>query len=385
MRRAIVIVLDSFGVGAMPDASDFGDSNPDTFGNIYKACGGINLPNLSRIGLSHIDGVSVPRAISEPSGIYARLAERSKGKDTVTGHWELMGIVSESGFKIYEHGFPEAFMAAVEKAWGVGFLGNAPASGTEIIKLLGSEHVKTGKPIVYTSADSVFQIAAHEDVIPLNKLYDMCETARSLSDEHNMGICRIIARPFKGDERIGFTRTENRRDFCVVPPEKTVLERLADAGIRTLGIGKIEDIFAGRGLTLKDHTKNNEQGINATIEHMRKRDSDFIFANLVDFDMLYGHRRDAEGYKSALEYFDSRLPEIEKDLTDDDILIITADHGCDPTACGTDHTREYVPMLCVAPAYKMSQNLGTICGFDFVGKAAEEWIINGKCLGKTLK
>ena len=375
MKRATVIVLDSFGVGQMPDSASFDDKNPDTAGHIYEACGELLLPNMYAMGLSHIDGVNLPKYTGKVCGKYAKLAEKSHGKDTVTGHWELMGIVSEHGFSIYEHGFPEYFMSKLESAWGVGTLCNEPASGTEVINRLGKEHVNTGKPIVYTSADSVLQVAAHEDVIPLSDLYDMCEKARELLDMHNMNVARVIARPFTGDETQGFMRTENRRDYSVVPPQDSVLDILSERGVRTLGIGKIEDIFAHRGLSLADHTKNNEDGINAVIAHLKACDSDFIFANLVDFDMLYGHRRDALGYKKALEYFDSTLPDIISLMTDGDMLIITADHGCDPTAPGTDHTREYVPMLMrCGRDCERAENLGIIEGFDFVGKSVLEWL-----------
>lgn len=370
-RRATVIVLDSFGIGAMPDCAEFGDIAPDTAGHIYSACG-LDLPNLRALGLYSVEGTTLPRFDGSVKGSYARLSEKSHGKDTVTGHWELMGIISEQGFRIYENGFPREFMEIIEKAWGTHTLGNIPASGTEIIQRLGSEHVRTGFPIVYTSADSVFQIAAHEDVIPLARLYEMCLQARELLDKHNMQVGRVIARPFTVDETNGFTRTENRRDYSVEPPCDTTLDRLKNAGFRTLAIGKIEDIFAHRGITIADHTKNNEAGIDATIAHLSARDSDFIFTNLVDFDMLYGHRRDAKGYKDALEYFDARLPEILNLLDESDLLVITADHGCDPTAPGTDHTREYVP--CLMLGGNMKGNLGTIEGFDFVGKTVEEWI-----------
>ena len=374
MKRATVIVLDSFGIGAMPDCEKFGDINPDTAGHIYEKCGELNLPNMYSMGLSRIDGAHLPAFDGKVCGTYGKMSEKSHGKDTITGHWELMGIISESGFCIYQHGFPADFMQKIEKLWGRKTLANIPASGTEIIQRLGAEHVKTGCPIVYTSADSVFQVAAHEDVIPLAELYRMCEQARELLDSENMGVGRVIARPFTGNERDGFTRTENRRDYSVEPPQDTTLDRLQKKGLRTLAIGKIEDIFAHRGITLVDHSKNNEQGIAATISHLAAHDSDFVFTNLVDFDMVFGHRRDAIGYKAALEYFDTRLPEIIAQLSDDDLLIITADHGCDPTAPGTDHTREYVPLLMRCGNSTEEANLGTIDGFDFVGKTVEKWL-----------
>lgn len=377
MKRAIVIVLDSFGIGAMPDCAEFGDESPDTAGHIYEN-GGLILPNMQRLGLFNIDGASLPVYDGAVCGTYAKLAEKSHGKDTVTGHWELMGIVSEKGFRIYEEGFPRSFMEKIEKKWGRKTLGNIPASGTEIIQRLGEEHVRTASPIVYTSADSVFQVAAHEGVIPLNELYRMCEEARELLDECNMQVGRVIARPFTGDKSAGFTRTENRRDYSVEPTEETTLDRVKNAGLRTLAIGKIEDIFAHKGISISDHTKNNESGINATVQHMSEHDSDFIFTNLVDFDMLYGHRRDVAGYRTALENFDSRLPEIISLMSDDDLLIITADHGCDPTAPGTDHTREYVPMLMLRGRQTERQNLGTIYGFDFVGRAVEDWLLDNQ-------
>ena len=374
MKRAIVIVLDSFGVGSMPDAMEYGDDAPDTLGNIYRSCNGLNVPNMYKLGLSHIDGISIPECSVNPCANYGKLEELSKGKDTVTGHWELMGIVSEKGFKIYQNGFPDSFINAVEEAWGRKTIGNIAASGTEIINRLGEQHIKTGYPIVYTSADSVFQIAAHEDIIMPSKLYDLCKTVRRLADEKEMGIGRIIARPFAGNSFEGFFRTERRRDFGVEPPKKTTLDRLTDRGLRTLAIGKIEDIFAGHGIALKDHTTNNTDGINQTIYHMKANDSDFIFTNLVDFDMLFGHRRDAKGYADALEYFDSRLSEILDIMTDDDLLIITADHGCDPTAQGSDHTREYVPVLIKYGKENKSKNLGIIHGFDYVGTLVEKWL-----------
>lgn len=376
MKRAIVIVLDSFGIGGMADAHEFGDSAPDTVGSIYRACGSLNVPNLYDMGLACIDGISLPYRDVCVKGAYARLEEKSRGKDTITGHWELMGIVSENGFSIYQNGFPADFMCKIENAWGVSYLGNMPASGTEIINRLGEEHIKSGWPIVYTSADSVFQIAAHEDIIPLEKLYELCEIARKLLDDNKMGVGRVIARPFTGNSKIGFTRTENRRDYSVEPPEKTVLDKLTDNGIITLGIGKIEDIFAKRGLSVCDHTKNNIDGINATISHMKARDSQFIFTNLVDFDMLYGHRRDPAGYRAALEYFDERLPEITSLMTPDDMLIITADHGCDPCAEGTDHTREYVPFLMKRADIQEKHDLGTIKGFDYVGNTVLSYLLD---------
>jgi len=344
--RVCIIVLDSVGIGALPDAAEFGDTGAHTLGNIFKKRGHINLPNLYAMGLGNIKDSGLP-AVEKPSAAYGRMAQKTKAKDTTSGHWELAGLIMDTPFRVFPEGFPRELLAKWEEKTGIsGSLGNKPASGTEIIKELGEEHMKTGKPIVYTSADSVFQVAAHEGVIPIKEQYRLCEAARELlTGEYCVG--RVIARPFEGEPG-EFKRTQNRKDYAVEPPEDTILDSLAAKGKNILGIGKIEDIFCKRGVTHINHTTNNKDGIEATIEAL-KGDSlpniDLIFTNLVDFDMLYGHRNDPEGYAAALEYFDKKLPEILSALKPDDLLFITADHGCDPTTASTDHSREYVPVL----------------------------------------
>jgi len=346
MKRACVIVLDSVGIGALPDAADFGDVGAHTLGNIYKKRGKLSLPHLYAMGLANIEDARLPGAVANPSAAYGRMATLTRAKDTTSGHWELMGLPMDPPFATFTQ-FPEALLrewltkAEREVKW----LGNYPASGTKIIDDLGAEHMRTGAPIVYTSADSVFQVAAHEEIIPLPELYRLCETARELLMGDNI-IGRVIARPFLGEPG-NFKRTQNRRDYAVPPIGETLLDRLEAHGKKTLGIGKIEDIFCNRGVTYVNHTTNNPDGIHATIDALNDTNGDtlLIFTNLVDFDMHHGHRNDVEGYAQALEYFDAQLPHIQAALRDDDILIITADHGCDPTTKGTDHTREYVPLL----------------------------------------
>ena len=341
--RVIIIVLDGCGVGEMPDAAEYGDVGSNTLANTARAVGGLDLPNLQRMGLGNLTSIEGVPPRSDCTASYGMMCELSKGKDTTTGHWEMAGIITERPFPTYPHGFPAEVIGEFEQAIGRGTLGNYPASGTEIIKELGEEHVQTGKPIVYTSADSVFQIAAHEDVIPVEQLYDMCLKARNiLTGEHNVG--RVIARPFVGTPG-SFNRTDRRRDFSVEPPYPMILDRLHEAGIQVIGIGKICDIFTGRGLTECVHITGNPDGINKTIKAIRTDKKGFIFTNLVDFDMLYGHRNDPQGFAFGLREFDDRLPEIQDAMNPDDLLLITADHGVDPTTPGTDHSREKVPLL----------------------------------------
>jgi len=352
--------LDSVGIGALPDAADFGDTGAHTLGNIYKKRGKLKLPRLYEMGLAHIEDSRLP--ILDPAlpiAAYGRMATVTRAKDTTSGHWELAGLSMDPPFATFEK-FPEALLTAWLKKAGreIKWLGNYPASGTVIMDKLGEEHMKTGAPIVYTSADSVFQVAAHEGVIPLEELYRLCAIAREmLVGEYFVG--RVIARPFLGAPG-AFKRTANRRDYAVPPVGETLLDALEKHGQKTLGIGKIEDIFCNRGVTYVNHTTSNTSGIQATIDALRDKTNDatLIFTNLVDFDMHYGHRNDPEGYATALEYFDAQLPDIKAALNEDDLLIITADHGCDPTTPGTDHTREYVPLLVyrhgIAPI-----NLGT--------------------------
>ena len=356
-KRIILIVLDGAGIGEMPDAREWGDAGSDTFGHVL-ASRDVKLPNLRRYGLGNIRPLqSVPPA-DKPEGSYGRCALRSNGKDTTTGHWEMAGIILEQAFPTYPKGFPPSVIDHFIRETGVpGILGNIPASGTEIIKDLGAEHVKTGKPIVYTSADSVFQIAAHETVIPLPQLYEMCETARRmLNGEHEVG--RVIARPFLGEPG-AFYRTENRHDYAVPPPRENLLVALADEELDVVCIGKIASIYDSSGVTQDLTAKNNEQSINQTIHALQQDTRGLIFSNLVDFDMLYGHRRDTEGFARALEHFDSRLPEIEAAMGPSDLMMITADHGNDPTFPGSDHTREYAPLLVYGKSSRQGVNLGT--------------------------
>jgi phosphopentomutase len=356
-NRVLLIVLDGAGIGAMPDAPEWGDAGADTFGHILESRN-VRLPNLQRYGLGNIRPLQSVPPLDHLSGSYGRCALRSNGKDTTTGHWEMAGIILDHAFPTYPNGFPSTVIDKFVRETSVpGILGNFPASGTEIIKELGAEHVKTGKPIVYTSADSVFQIAAHEEVIPLDRLYEICEIARRILDgEHKVG--RVIARPFLG--RPGsFYRTENRHDYAVPPPRENLLPALKDEELDVVCIGKIASIYDSMGVTEELTAKNNEQSIDQTIKALNDSTRGLIFSNLVDFDMLYGHRRDTEGYAKALEHFDQRLPEIEAGMRDDDVMMITADHGNDPTFRGSDHTREYAPLLVYGKNARPGVNLGT--------------------------
>src|ERR687883_406935 len=354
--RITLVVLDSLGMGEMPDAAAWGDAGADTLGHICESRQ-VSLPNLRAWGLGNVRRLSGVPAADEPRGSFGRCALRSNGKDTTTGHWEMAGIILEKAFPTYPEGFPaEVIDRFVAEARVPGVLGNYPASGTEIIKELGDEHVRTGKPIVYTSADSVFQVAAHEEVVPLPRLYEICETARRLlRGEHEVG--RVIARPFVGSPG-AFRRTENRHDYAVPPPRDMLLSVLSGAGLDVVAVGKISSIYDAAGVTEELPGKNNDQSIDETIRALRDDTRGLIFSNLVDFDMLYGHRRDTEGYARALEHFDARLPEIEAALRGGDLLVITADHGNDPTYRGTDHTREYVPLVVYGRRARAGVNLG---------------------------
>lgn len=356
-NRILLIVLDGAGIGAMPDAPEWGDAGSDTLGHILESRA-VRLPNLQRYGLGNIRPLANVPPLPQPEGCYGRCALKSNGKDTTTGHWEMAGIILEQAFPTYPNGFPQSILDRFIAETGVpGVLGNFAASGTEIIKDLGEEHVKSGKPIVYTSADSVFQIAAHEETIPLDRLYDICETARRiLSGEHEVG--RVIARPFLG-EAGAFYRTENRHDYAVPPPRANLLPVLQDADLDVVCIGKIASIYDSLGVTEDLTAKNNQQTIDQTIHALVQDTRGLIFSNLVDFDMLYGHRRDTEGYARALEHFDASLPAIEAAMWDDDLMILTADHGNDPTFPGSDHTREYAPLLVYGKNARPGVNLGT--------------------------
>ncbi len=342
-KRVIVIVLDSVGVGALPDAETFGDKGANTLAHIASQRGGLKLPNLQQLGLGNIIDIKGVPPNPKHLASFGKMSEASGSKDTMVGHWEIMGLITDQPFPVYPQGFPDEILEDFFRETGVHrVLGNRSASGTVIIQELGEEHIKTGHPILYTSADSVFQIAAHEEIIPIDELYAMCEGARRVCDRYRIG--RVIARPFVG-QKGNFTRTVRRKDFPMRPPAETVLDILKSKGYPVVGIGKIEDIYAGQGITRAIHTKGNSDGMGQLIRELDVTGRGLIFINLVDFDMLYGHRNDVEGYAGALETFDVLLAELCASLRDHDLLIITADHGCDPTYPGTDHTREYVPLL----------------------------------------
>lgn len=352
------MVLDSAGIGAMPDAADWGDAGADTLGNILKTRP-VRLSNLQKLGLGNIRPLEGVAREEAPIGSYGKCSLKSNGKDTTTGHWEMAGIVLEKAFPTFPNGFPPSVIDRfVAEARVPGILGNIPASGTEIIKQLGEEHVRTAKPIVYTSADSVFQIAAHEEIVPIERLYEICVVARRILDGENK-VGRVIARPFVGTNSNDFKRTENRHDYAVPPPNDNLLPSLKNNGLDVVCVGKIASIYDSVGVTKDWPAKNNEQAIDQTIDALNASSRGLLFSNLVDFDMLFGHRRDAEGYAKALEYFDSRLDDIFAALRVDDLLILTADHGNDPTFRGTDHTREFAPLLVYGKSAKPGVDLGT--------------------------
>ena len=362
-RRVLWIVLDSVGIGAMPDAASYGDEGSDTLGNIARRRK-LLLPNLLRMGLGNITRLEGLPAVTAPEGEYGKCALASPGKDTTTGHWEMAGIILEKPFPVYPDGFPPEILEPFEKQIQRGILGNKAASGTEIIAELGEEHVRTGKPIVYTSADSVFQVAAHEDVIPLEQLYRICEVAREILGGPNE-VGRVIARPFTGVAG-HFVRTANRKDFAVPPPQGMLLDQLAAREVPVYAIGKISDIFLGRGISRSVKTKDNMDGMKKTVAALREQADGLVFVNLVDFDQLYGHRNDVEGYAAALEAVDQWLPSIP--LCQDDLLILNADHGCDPTTPSTDHSREYTPLLVYGDHVEKGLNLGTRSTLADVGQ-----------------
>jgi phosphopentomutase len=378
MKRVTLIILDSLGVGALPDAADYGDTGANTLGHILDGVPDIEIPHLRALGFLN----TLPQGndenpdyarFFEPNarGAFARLAEASGGKDTSTGHWEISGLFIDPPFRTFER-FPEDFIAAFEQAIGVSVIGNYPASGTAIIDELGAEHEATGKPIVYTSADSVFQIAANTDVIPLERLYEICEIARAML-QGPLLVGRVIARPYvkEGEKRI---RTADRHDYAVPPPPNTMLDLVKDAGQDVVAIGKISDIFAGRGITETYHNRSNDDGCEHTIAALERDTCGLIFTNLVDFDSQYGHRRDVSGYARAIERFDTYLPRIMAAMRDDDLLMISADHGTDPAYTGTDHTREYIPLVCYGSAVKAGKNLGTRATFADIGRTITEFL-----------
>jgi phosphopentomutase len=371
INRVVIVVLDSAGVGALPDAAKFGDEGSNTLGHISRAVEGFTLPNLRWLGLGNIIDIKGVPPIEKSWGAYGKMAEKNQAKATTSGHWEMAGLILEKSFPTYPDGFPKEILDAFSKAIGRGVLANKKASGTVIIEEYGVEHIKTGKPIVYTSADSVFQIATHVEVVPVPELYRMCEVARELLTG-DYSVERVIARPFTG--KPGYlVRTEDRKDYSVIPPGETLLDRLKKNKYEVVGIGKIADIFAGRGLTKMIFSKGNMDGVNKLIAAMGdKKNKGLIFLNLVDFDSLYGHRNNTQGYADALGAFDARLPQIVANLREDDLLIITADHGCDPTFPGTDHTREYVPLLVYGQRTKAGVNLGTRETFADIGQTVTE-------------
>lgn len=369
LKRVILIILDSVGIGALPDAKQYRDDGCNTLANIANHLQGINLPNLETLGLGLISNIKGIKNNITPQAFYGKMAERSAGKDSTTGHWEIAGLVTKKPFPTFPKGFPPKIIKEFITKTGQEILGNYPASGTEIIKQLGEEHLKTKKLIVYTSADSVFQIAAHEKTVPLEELYKICEITREILNPYQVG--RVIARPFIGKPG-SFVRTKNRKDFSLKPPCDTLLNILEKNNINILGIGKIKDLFGGSGISNCLSTKNNHDGIHKTINALKKTKENLIFTNLIDFDMIYGHRNDIFGYAKALLEFDNHLPEILTCLNDDDLLIITADHGCDPTFKGTDHTREYVPLLVYTKGCFPGKNLGTRESFADVGQTIAE-------------
>ena len=382
VKRVFLIVLDSFGIGAMPDAESFGDVNVNTL----AACAGspeLHIPNMIGAGLGNIDGVTCLPKTAAPAGAFARLTEKSMGKDTTIGHWEIAGVISPEPLPTYPNGFPEEVLKAFEEATGRGCLCNLPYSGTDVIRDYGREHLDTGKWIVYTSADSVFQVAAHEELVPLEELYEACHKARNiLRGKHGVG--RVIARPFVGNPKDGFKRTSNRHDYSLEPPRATVLDAIKAAGLDSIAVGKIHDIFAGYGDTEHVYNKSNANGMEHTLRYADRDFRGLCFVNMVDFDMQFGHRRDIPGYARALNEFDAWLPKLMEKLGEEDIVMITADHGCDPSyTATTDHTREYVPLLVLGKAVKRV-NLGTRASFaDIAATVAELLNVNYETEGKS--
>ncbi len=382
--RVSLIVLDSVGIGELPDAAEYNDAGAHTLGHIAEFKNGLHMPNMQNMGLGNIEPIRGIEAVDEPLAYFGKMSELSKGKDTTTGHWEFMGVYTDKPFKTYPDGFPRELIQAFEERTGRKVLGNKPASGTAIIDELGEEHMRTGGLIVYTSADSVFQIAAHEEVVPLEELYRCCEIARELTLDERFSVVRVIARPFIGSPG-QFTRTANRRDYSVNPPHPTVLNALKEAGRDVIAIGKISDIYAGEGVTRAIHTKSNMDGVDQLLNVMKEPFNGLAFVNLVDFDAKFGHRRDPAGYAQALEEFDARLPEVLDALGEEDLLIITADHGNDPTHHGTDHTREYTPLLVYSKSLpQVGKSLGVRGTFADIGATlAENFEVQLPTIGKS--
>jgi phosphopentomutase len=370
MDRVILMLLDGVGVGALPDAHDYGDEGTDTLGNLARAVGGIEVPELERLGLGWIEQIEGVARVRHPAGSFGKMREQSAGKDSISGHWEIAGIILREPFPTYPRGFPPEVVEPFQRAIGRVVLGNVPASGTEIIERLGREHLSTGSPILYTSADSVFQLAAHEDVIPVEELYRYCRIAREQLVGAHL-VARVIARPFVGTPG-SFRRTERRRDYSVVPPQQTLLDILLEHGESVVGIGKVDELFAGRGLSDKVHTVESGEAIDAALRAMREIDRGLVFVTLVEFDMLWGHRNDCQGFQSALEAFDRRLPELLGLFGERDCLFITADHGNDPTTPSTDHSREYVPLLAAGPRIARGRDVGIRDSFSDLGASIAE-------------
>lgn len=372
LKRAVVIIIDGVGIGELPDAFDYGDQGSNTLGNLAENVGGLNLPELEKLGLGKIEPIKGLRSDIDSTANYGKMAELSPGKDSTTGHWELAGLILDKPFPVYPEGFPEDIINEFTRLTGLQILCNKPASGTEIIKELGEEHLRTGKPIVYTSADSVFQIAAHDSVIPLQKLYEICKTAREmLKGEH--AVARVIARPFIGNTAADFVRTKYRKDFSLEPFGQTLHQNLKDAGLPTVGIGKINDLYALAGIQKSVYTKTNAEGMEAVLDELDETKSGLIMVNLVDFDMLWGHRNNPKGFYKSLKEFDKWLPVFIDKLTGNDLVMITADHGNDPTTPSTDHSREYVPVLVFGPGFKKNQNIGVRKTFADMQAALAEY------------
>ena len=381
-RRAVVVVCDGLGVGAAPDADAFGDGHADTLGHVLSL-GHARIPNLAALGLGNLPPTCSTSREASPKAGFGRLAEQSAGKDTATGHWEMMGLLTEKAFRLYPDGFPASLVERFVKETGRGILGNKAASGTEILKELGEEHVRTGSLIVYTSGDSVFQIAAHEKVVPPDELYRFCRVAFALACGEEFGVCRVIARPFVGESAATFKRTPNRRDFPVPPSDKTLLDHLKAASLPVFGVGKIEDIFTGRGIEEAVHTVSDDDGVNQTIAALGRWPRGLIFTNLVDFDTLFGHRNDVAGYARNLEAFDARIPDLMAALRDDDLLILTGDHGCDPSDQSTDHTREFVPLIAAGKKVRAGA-LGDRTSFsDIAATLADNFGLDAKVPGTS--
>lgn len=370
-KRVHLIVLDSVGIGEAPDAEKFNDKGADTLGHIAEKMNGLHMPNMGKLGLSNIKEIAGVKKVEEPIAYYTKMQEASNGKDTMTGHWEIMGLNIATPFQVFPEGFPDELINELEQKSGRKIIGNKPASGTEILDELGKEHMETGALIVYTSADSVLQIAAHEEIVPLDELYRICEIARELTLDEKYMVGRVIARPFVGNPG-HFTRTPNRHDYALKPFERTVMNELKDHHLDVIAIGKISDIYDGEGVTEAIRTKSNMDGMDKFIETFDKEFTGLSFVNLVDFDALYGHRRDPIGYGKALEEYDARLPEVFEKMTDEDLLIITADHGNDPVHHGTDHTREYVPLIIYSKRFNGGKELPLRKTFADIGATIAE-------------